>query len=91
MNSSLRVFKNSTALSFSVLIERGIAFILPLYVARILGREAWGDYNTAYAFVLIGAANEILLLFSDMPKKPRRPFRLHQKNPKRQKNPHSTC
>lgn len=56
MNSSLRVFKNSTALSFSVLIERGIAFILPLYVARILGREAWGDYNTAYAFVLIGAA-----------------------------------
>ncbi len=56
MNSSLRVFKNSTALSFSVLIERGIAFILPLYVARILGREAWGDYSTAYTFVLIGAA-----------------------------------
>lgn len=56
MSVSLRVFKNSTALSFSVLIERGISFILPLYVARILGREAWGDYSTAYAFILIGAA-----------------------------------
>jgi O-antigen/teichoic acid export membrane protein len=56
MHTSLRVLKNSTALSISVLLERGIAFILPWYVARILGREAWGDFNTAYSFILIGAA-----------------------------------
>lgn len=55
MNTTRRVFKNSTALSLSVLLERGIAFILPWYVARVLGREAWGDFSTAYTFVLIGA------------------------------------
>jgi len=55
MSTTRRVFKNSTALSLSVLLERAISFILPWYVARILGREAWGDYSTAYTFVLIGA------------------------------------
>jgi len=55
MGPSLRVFKNSLALSLSVLIERGIAFLLPWYVARVLGREIWGDFSTAYAFVLIAA------------------------------------
>ena len=69
MNASLRVFKNSTALSFSVLIERGIAFLLPLYVARILGLETWGDYNTAYTFVLIGAAIAPTGLFELLPRK----------------------
>jgi O-antigen/teichoic acid export membrane protein len=55
MTPSLRVFKNSFALSLSVLIERGVAFILPWYIARILGREVWGDFSTAYAYVLIAA------------------------------------
>lgn len=55
MNAPLRVFKNSTALSASILLERGIIFILPWYVARVLGRTAWGNYSTAYTFVLIGA------------------------------------
>ena len=39
----------------SVFIERGITFLLPWYVARILGREAWGDFSTAYAYILIAA------------------------------------
>jgi O-antigen/teichoic acid export membrane protein len=56
MSSTVRrVFKNSFALTFSVLLERGILFLLPWYVARVLGPEVWGEFSTAYAFVLIAA------------------------------------
>jgi len=55
MTPALRVFKNSSALTLSILLERGITFFLPWYVARIAGREVWGDYSTAYTFVLIAA------------------------------------
>lgn len=55
MTPAFRVFKNSSALTFSIFVERGISFVLPWYVARVLGTQAWGDYATAYTFVLIGA------------------------------------
>jgi O-antigen/teichoic acid export membrane protein len=56
MNPALRVLKNSTALSISIILERGLAFLLPWYVARILGPDTWGNYSTALAFVLIAEA-----------------------------------
>jgi O-antigen/teichoic acid export membrane protein len=56
MNPALRVLKNSTALSISIILERGLAFLLPWYVARIMGPETWGNYSTALAFVLIAEA-----------------------------------
>lgn len=56
MNPALRVLKNSTALSLSVLLERGIAFFLPWYVARVQGREVWGYYSTALTFIAISAS-----------------------------------
>lgn len=56
MNPAVRVLKNSTALSLSILLERGLAFLLPWYVARIMGREVWGQYSTALTFVLIAGA-----------------------------------
>lgn len=51
MNSPLRVLKNSAALSISVLLERGVGFFLPWYIARVEGREIWGQYSTALAFI----------------------------------------
>lgn len=56
MNPVLRVLKNSTSLSASVLLERAITFLLPWYVARIEGPEVWGQYSTALAFVMMGGA-----------------------------------
>ncbi len=56
MKSGLRVLKNSSALSLSVLFERGITFFLPWYVARIQGREVWGKYSTAMTFVTIASS-----------------------------------
>jgi O-antigen/teichoic acid export membrane protein len=56
MNRALRVLKNSAALSLSVLLERGIALFLPLYVARVQGRQVWGHYSTALTFVTISAS-----------------------------------
>lgn len=53
MNPALRVLKNSTALSFSILIERGVAFLLPFYIARKEGVDIWGTYNTVLPFILI--------------------------------------
>lgn len=55
MNPVLRVLKNSTALSLSVLVERGVAFLLPWYVARIQGKELWGHLSTALTFVTIAS------------------------------------
>lgn len=55
MNPALRVLKNSTALSASVLLERGVSFILPWYVARVQGKEPWGYYSTALTFVTIAS------------------------------------
>jgi O-antigen/teichoic acid export membrane protein len=56
MNRALRVLKNSTALSLSVLLERGITLFLPLYVARVQGKQVWGYYSTALAFVTLSAS-----------------------------------
>jgi O-antigen/teichoic acid export membrane protein len=56
MNRALRVLKNSTALSLSVLLERGIALFLPLYVARFQGKQVWGYYSTALTFVTLSAS-----------------------------------
>lgn len=53
MNPARRVFKNSAALTLSTLLERGVAFLLPVYVARFIGRTAWGEFNTAQSFTLI--------------------------------------
>ena len=50
-----RILKNSTALSLAVLLERGVALFLPWYVARMQGRQDWGIYSTALAFVMVGA------------------------------------
>jgi len=55
MNPALRVLKNTTALSLAVLLERGVSFFLPWYVARVQGREVWGYYSTALAFVALAA------------------------------------
>jgi O-antigen/teichoic acid export membrane protein len=55
MTPALRVFKNSFALTLSVLVERSLNFFLPWYVARVLGREVWGDFSTAYTFIVIAA------------------------------------
>lgn len=55
MKSVTRVLKNSTALSLSVLLERGVAFFLPWYVARVQGKQEWGYYSTALTFVTIAA------------------------------------
>lgn len=56
MTPALRVLKNSTLLSFAVLLERGLGFVLAWYVARILGPEIWGEYSTALSFVTIAVA-----------------------------------
>jgi len=53
MNPALRVLKNSTALSATVLLERALGFLLPWYIARAQGNEMWGVYNTALPFVTI--------------------------------------
>jgi len=53
MNPALRVVKNTAALSLSVLLERGVAMFLPWYVARVQGKEVWGCYSTALAFINI--------------------------------------
>ena len=53
MNPARRVFKNSAALTLSTLLERGVAFLLPVYVARFIGRTAWGEFSTAQSFTLI--------------------------------------
>jgi O-antigen/teichoic acid export membrane protein len=55
VNPVLRILKNSTALSLAVLLERGIAFFLPWYVARVRGSEVYGGYSTAMTFVVIAA------------------------------------
>ncbi len=55
MNPVLRVLKNSTALSLTVLLERAITFFLPWYVARVMGSEVYGGYSTAMTFVVIGS------------------------------------
>lgn len=55
MNPAWRVLKNSTALSLAVLMEQGIAWFVPWYVARVQGREDWGYYSTALTFVMIAA------------------------------------
>jgi len=55
MNPAWRVLKNSTALSFTVLLEQGVAWFVPWYVARIQGMEDWGYYSTALAFITIAA------------------------------------
>jgi len=55
MKPKLRVLKNSAALTSVVLLERGVAFFLPWYVARILGRQDWGYYSTALTFTMIAA------------------------------------
>lgn len=49
-----RVIKNSTFLTVSVFLERAVNFILPLYLANIIGEELWGRYNTALSVVTIG-------------------------------------
>ncbi|MFL7838123.1 MAG: flippase [Candidatus Promineifilaceae bacterium] len=56
MPPALRVLKNSTVLSSLVILERGISFFLAWYVARILGREIWGDYSTALSFTTVAVA-----------------------------------
>lgn len=56
MNPILKVLKNSTALSLSVLLERFAGVALSWYVARFIGRELWGEYNTALSFVLVAVA-----------------------------------
>lgn len=56
MTPTIRVFKNSAALTISILIERSLNFFLPWYVARVLGREVWGDFSTAYTFIIIASA-----------------------------------
>jgi O-antigen/teichoic acid export membrane protein len=55
LSPAWRILKNSTALSLAVLLERGIAIVLPWYVARVQGRQDWGIYSTALAFVMIAA------------------------------------
>lgn len=49
------MLKNSTALTVAVLLERGIAFFLPWYVARVQGPGSWGNYSLALTFVMITA------------------------------------
>lgn len=55
MNPVLRVLKNSTALSLTVLLERAVAFFLPWYIARVQGSEVYGGYATAMTFVVIAS------------------------------------
>ncbi|MCZ7670854.1 MAG: oligosaccharide flippase family protein [Chloroflexi bacterium] len=69
MNSALRVLKNSSSLTISALLERSIAFLLPLYVARIMGREIWGDFSTAQTFVAIAANLSTWGLIGLLPRK----------------------
>lgn len=69
MNPALRVLKNSSALTISAFLERGIAFLLPLYVARIMGREIWGDFSTAQTFVAIAANLSTWGLIGLLPRK----------------------
>ena len=56
MNPVLKVLKNSTLLSVSILFERIAGLVLAWYVARFIGRELWGEYNTVLSFVLIGVS-----------------------------------
>ena len=51
----LRILKNSAALSLSVLLDRGVSFILPWYIARVQGPEIWGRYTTALTFITIAS------------------------------------
>lgn len=53
MNTAVRFLKNSTALSLASIIEYGVAFLLPWYIARAMGPEAWGTYNTVIPFITI--------------------------------------
>jgi O-antigen/teichoic acid export membrane protein len=50
-----RILANSTALTISVFIEKGLAFLLPWYVARVQGRTLWGYYSTALTFITIAS------------------------------------
>lgn len=55
MNLVWRVLKNSGALTLAVLLEQAVNWFVPWYVARIQGREDWGYYSTAMAFIVIAA------------------------------------
>jgi O-antigen/teichoic acid export membrane protein len=53
VNPFQRIIKNSVALSADIFLERAISFILPWYIARVLGREAMGEYNLTVTFITI--------------------------------------
>lgn len=53
MKPVIRLLKNSAALSSAVLFERATTFLLGWYVARVEGREFWGEYATALTFLMI--------------------------------------
>lgn len=53
MQSARRVIKNSIALMAATLLERGIAFLLPWYIARTLGKEPLGEYSTTLSWIFM--------------------------------------
>ena len=56
MNPILRILKNSTLLSGSLLLERSAGAFLAWYIARNNGAAFWGNYNTVWSFVLVASA-----------------------------------
>lgn len=53
MNPITRIVKNSAALSTNILVERAISFVLPWYIARVMGKDAMGEYNLALTFITL--------------------------------------
>lgn len=53
MRPSVRIFKNSAALLSATTLERGVAFFIPWYIARMLGKEQLGLYSTTMTFVML--------------------------------------
>ncbi|MBM4461164.1 MAG: hypothetical protein FJ011_25980, partial [Chloroflexi bacterium] len=48
-----RVTRNFLALTASLILERGVSFVLFLVIARRLGADALGEYALALSFLAI--------------------------------------
>ena len=55
VQSAVRVLKNTTILSASVLLERLVNVVLQWYFIWTLDETLWGSYSTAQAVILFGA------------------------------------
>lgn len=53
MGTMYRVVKNSIALVSVTILERGIGFLLPWYIARTLGKGPMGEYSTAISWIFV--------------------------------------